>query len=416
MERYYLLIVTNSLHSFMNANSEIAYRVAHYLNDHYNCRIMVLGYDYSGNSKPIKLQDDFTVVPIDSIGKLSAIQQRYTNRFFRLLSIFAHPDCWRYFLIQKFCSCEYRLSVEYARMIRKLLRANQIDCIIGFSYPVEIPKALSYVDTNVPYIVYKLDPWSSHYTLKNRDDEKQDEHLAEEKAAAIITTRLIRKDYPPDTDPSILKKIHVLEFPNIVEIQPGTDAGTFLKGEKIHCVFAGSLYPDIRNPVFTIRLFERLKDDSIVFHLFSMQDYDKFLPCKPPENVLFHGAVDSDTARSVMCAADILVNIGNTIPNQMPSKILTYISLGLPILNVVKISDCPTLSYLQKYPLALNIEETQEPSEEAVEQTRSFILKNRGKRIPFETIKRLYSSCTLEYVGSQVYNIVCSAVEEAGKE
>ncbi len=413
-KRYTVLLVTNSLYPYLNANSEIAYRIAHYLHESCSCSVMVLGFDYSGHYKPTNRPDGFTEIPLKSVTTLCAIRRRNANKFLRRLSILAHPCCYRYLLNQRKYSEEACLQIEFTHTLRKLLRKKKIDCIIGFSNPTPIPKALSSLDTPVPYIEYKLDPWSSHYWFSSREDGLRNERRVDEKAAAIITTRLVKNGYPQDTDAEILKKIRVLEFPNILERRDAVDPGITFEEGKTHCIFGGTLYKDIRNPKFTVDLFARLKDDGIVLHLFSAQR--ACLPKKLPDNVVFHGVVESDVMQRLMSDADILVNIGNTISNQMPSKILTYISLGKPILNMVKIPDCPTLPYLERYPLALNIPETPEPTEEAVEQARRFILGSRGNRIPFETIKEIYHTCTPEYVGDRVYDIICSAVEGGSRE
>ena len=282
--------------------------------------------------------------------------------------------------------------------------------------PTDVLCALSGLRLDVPYIACKLDPWSSHY--KNRDrgeSEAKDEFRADRNAAAIITTMPIKNDYPADTDPEILKKIHVLEFPNVMESHADPSLALFHDGEKTHCVFAGGLYEDIRNPAYAIRLFGRMKDDGVVLHLFGKL-YGDALPEKLPENVIHHGTVGTETAQACMQAADALVNIGNAVKNQMPSKLLTYISFGSPILNIVKRTDCPTLPYLEKYPLALNVPETPELSDETVERVRSFIMQNRGKHLPFDTIKSSYASCTLDHVGGEVYEIIRGAISKADKK
>ena len=95
---------------------------------------------------------------------------------------------------------------------------------------------------------------------------------------------------------------------------------------------------------------------------------------------------------------DVLINIGNSVLNQMPSKIFEYISSGKPIINVFKSPDCPTLKYLTRYPLALNLFEgeiTEHPAEKAA-AIRAFCRETRGKRVPAEEIQSTFAANTFE--------------------
>ena len=61
------------------------------------------------------------------------------------------------------------------------------------------------------------------------------------------------------------------------------------------------------------------------------------------------GRVDKDTARRYISEADILVNIGNTVDNMLPSKVLECVSSGKRVLNLCQIENCPSLPYFEKY-------------------------------------------------------------------
>jgi hypothetical protein len=54
-----------------------------------------------------------------------------------------------------------------------------------------------------------------------------------------------------------------------------------------------------------------------------------------------------------MREADILVNIGNDAPYQLPSKVVEYISMGKPILNVAKIEEDSSREFFKAYPVSL---------------------------------------------------------------
>ena len=103
------------------------------------------------------------------------------------------------------------------------------------------------------------------------------------------------------------------------------------------------------------------------------------------------------------------MNIGNAVDNQMPSKIFEYISTGKPIINIFKSTDCPTLKYLGRYPLVLNIHEAEIRKDPAgcVSRVQAFCRGHRGERVPAEETKRLYAANTFEAFTESI----CRAIE-----
>ena len=56
--------------------------------------------------------------------------------------------------------------------------------------------------------------------------------------------------------------------------------------------------------------------------------------------------------------SDIIINIGNNIINQVPSKIFEYIESKKVILNIASIENDTSKFYLEKYDLAILINES----------------------------------------------------------
>ena len=53
--------------------------------------------------------------------------------------------------------------------------------------------------------------------------------------------------------------------------------------------------------------------------------------------------------------ADVLINIGDNIPYQLPSKVVEYASTGKPILNIMENETDNSIKYFNNYPIILNI-------------------------------------------------------------
>ena len=165
-----------------------------------------------------------------------------------------------------------------------------------------------------------------------------------------------------------------------------------MPGDKINLLFCGWLYSDIRSPKFFLDLARELDERfRIVFMgrecelLRQRFDFDTRAEVVTLPNQPYQVALNA------MANADILINIGNSVPVHMPSKTLEYINARKPLVNFHKLPDCPTLHYTKRYPLCLNIYEGSAPDPEGFIR---FCLENRGKTAPKPEIP----DCTPEYI------------------
>ena len=419
-----ILIITGALYPNMTVTSEISYRIAHVLSCNYNCEITIMGYRNNDNSCDVSNPYRFNTVNVSPIDCKIRVGEEYKNYILdnglkpenriKKMQLIISDRKYRNLFIKYKKNCTRNNEKEYYKYLRRMELEGIYDCIIAFFHPIDPISAVVRLKPNVPTIFYKLDPWSTDSNEKKIESTRKKEERADSFSNAIVTTRAIANEYkngllsiPNNTC------VYALDFPNIVQYKKTLKKLQEVKKETINCVFTGSFYEGIRSPDYVLDLFSLLGDGrNIVFHIFG--NYEFFFRFNDlPNYIIYHGRVSSEDSIGIMQDADILVNIGNTTINQFPSKIITYISLGKPIINIIKRTDCPTLPYMEKYPLALNILETPEPTEEDIARVREFILTNRGKHIPFETIKELYYDCTPEYVGGKVYEIICKVVEES---
>lgn len=402
-----VLVITNYLYPELKANSEIAYRLGDELKKKFNTDVSILG---MGKHRQIVSPYEVMQYPICALYKCTQIEnESITIR--RLVKYLLNPDV---FILKLSAKANGRTveQLAYEKAIRRILRGKRIDCIIGFAQPNWLPELLSEMTLSVPYIVYRLDPYFSHYNNVGVAQNKSLE--ADINAAALIVTELMYKEYRALNDEAILSHIHWLEFPNLRQLNPTAKMNrTELYSGKVNCVFMGNLYKDIRNPQYTINLFRTLADTNIVLHIFGGFFGDKCIEVdKLPPNVIYHGTVSPDEAEAITVKADILLNIGNTVTNQMPSKIITYIASGIPIINIVKHKQCPTLAFTERYPLALNLIENEESVGEVRDKVLAFCRNNTGVRIPFQDIVDIYKSCTPEYVAEKLHEIICEVIDD----
>ncbi len=290
----------------------------------------------------------------------------------------------------------------YGREIRKAVSVSSYDAIVSFSAPIPAHGCASRLtgETGVPWIAVCLDPYFSHliFGTEGLEERKKREERIMEPAAQILMT------YPTDrhyrqAGVSFGDRITGVEMPGIEPRKPDRQAPDAETGRSVcRCCFFGSMYREIRDPRPAVSLLAAAGDG--IEARFAGKIVDGTEAAFFPEGCgcRYLGELAGEALAKEYAEADILVNIGNTVDNQMPSKIFEYISTGKPILNLYKRPDCPTLKYLSVYPAALNISETEirERPAESTEKVREFCRAYRGKRVPAEETARLYAANTFE--------------------
>lgn len=286
----------------------------------------------------------------------------------------------------------------------KRISAEDFDVVVAVMGRFEVASAIMNYKIKHPkvkVVLYQVDPCLSNdffdsSTYKERlDFEKKLYEISDR----IITTPVLLEESKQIYPQKITDKMVSMEFPNVVPVK----ASDINKNDFIRCLFTGNIYGNFRNPQYTLRLFDKSESSIKLEVIGSVKPELK----KEFElhNVLYHGPKSLDETRKELLSADILVNIGNKMLNQVPSKLFEYISYGKPIVNVCKNRNCPTLPYLAKYPYALNLFEEEENFEEQAKKLNSFILENYQKRmLPDETTKA-FETCTPQYCANQMLEI-----------
>lgn len=261
-------------------------------------------------------------------------------------------------------------------------------------------------------VLYSMEPFSSALAVHGLKGVKKYLYLMDPPAAALNTpatplrermlSRLLAAQTAVLTTPFIRDALQArgiranyreVGFPMLIPnpILP-TEEDVPMPADRINLLFCGWLYSDIRSPKVFLDIARHLDERfRIVFMgrecelLRERFDFDTgaeviTLPNQPYQ-----------VALNAMAGADILINIGNSVPVHMPSKTLEYINARKPMVNFHKLPDCPTLHYTKRCPLCLNIYEGGEPNPA---EFIDFCLKNRGKTAPKPNIP----DCTPNYI------------------
>ena len=416
-----IAIITNTFHPVSNANSIILENLAENFKEK-NMTVTIIVpntvRNFSENYKGMTVHYVVVGTPFKSI---KGIINSKNNILYKLLDLNVQVILRMIDKIHALDEMNFsKLNIARGiKKIYKIIENEKIDTLIS-CYPSFVPHLIAKECKikflhKINWIAYYLDPFSSNtYFVKKQLKYEQIEFDTLKYTDKIILTDLMVKDFKGCCLKKYLDKCIPVNFPNISDKIGALKKDITKENDVITCVFIGAIYQSIRNPEFFIDLFKKTnKNLKVIFvgYIYNggIEWFNRLIE-NTREKIDFKGPVLKENINNIFSDADILINIGNSISNQMPSKIFDYISSGKPIVNIYKLKHCPTLKYLNNYPLCLNIFEEDGITDETVEKFEKFCIENKGKRIAFSEIEKEYYDCTPKYVAEQFIRSIESEV------
>ena len=186
-------------------------------------------------------------------------------------------------------------------------------------------------------------------------------------------------------------------------ITPNLPEGNAPKDNRIHLLYCGWLYSEIRSPRYFLDIVSRLDERfEVTFMGRECELLQERFPIQTKAKLITFPNQPYEAALQAMADADIMINIGNSVPVHMPSKTLEYINTGKPFVNFYKMDDCPTLYYTKRYPLCLNMSEKDGDIDAAARRFVAFCLENKGKTADRGFIESEYADCTPQYIARKI--------------
>jgi glycosyltransferase involved in cell wall biosynthesis len=321
--------------------------------------------------------------------------------------------------------------IPASRLAVRLASSNDYDWIISVSHPFtghlvgylarrHCPDARWLVDIGDPFSMMREPATNNHFLYRslNRWIERRVIHGADE---ICVTTEQTRQLYLHHFSVSVNK---ITVVPPLLSL-PDTSISTARSaGEALKMVFVGTLYLHLRNPQFLLNLHaalsEKINTAKIELHFYgALNDCTHLLEPyldSTRTGVFVHGLVSRAEVTSAMEYADVLVNIGNRSESQLASKVIEYMAMGRPILNIVNIDGDISSAVLFDYPSVLqvrNIDDT--VSNVVLIEARDFLLAPPPVTQNYiEFIKDRYSSRS---VLQQYFSVMenSSSIEESVK-
>lgn len=156
---------------------------------------------------------------------------------------------------------------------------------------------------------------------------------------------------------------------------------------KINILFAGYLY-ELRDPTSFFQTLDQHLFDNVVCWLcggITAQNLKivNFYEEKYPGHIHVLGNIPHEQLGALYQQADFLLNVGEKNPNVIAGKIFEYMATGKPILSTVPDGGNTATAYLQRYPAALLLPESEDVEKAAV-RLEIFFNQWRGKNLCFE--------------------------------
>lgn len=305
---------------------------------------------------------------------------------------------------------------EFKKYLRALFEKENFDIVVGVAGCYEMAIAAQEISEEkyIPYVLYQVDPFTDNimFSPKSASKRMAIEKKLYRRSQKVFTTEIILSKMKKRMSKEELLNTEVMEFPGV--------SIDFSKGDRqqacdgIDCVFTGRVYRGVRNPTYIIKMFKEFPQNIRLklYGVTAKELKDSFSIETLPNNVICYGLVSVEEAENAMKNADILVNIGNIMLNQVPSKLFGYISTGKPLLNVCANHECPSKQYLEQYPYAMSIDETQSCDDVTVKKVKEFLTGNAGKMCNLHEIEVLYEKCTPKYAASQMQAAFIRAYKE----
>lgn len=253
------------------------------------------------------------------------------------------------------------------------------------------------------YVLYQVDPLQENSAFKEIDSTWIESYERElySQADHVFTTRIIyemkkKKRWS-------MENVTAVDFP-CVDMSLSTRTSSLKKDEgEIRCIYAGLLNEKVRDATVTLKILSKIKSHYISFYFIGsgQEELLRQYSTGPLAGRLhIMGSMPAHECEDWLLSADILLIIGNNTVNQVPSKIFTYMSYGLPIVATCKSQECPARKYLQEIPNAFIAEESEKDIDCLSTQIEDFIKSHANMRLTRQQIEQYANNYTPEHIVS----------------
>lgn len=295
-------------------------------------------------------------------------------------------------------------------LLRQLHEERPVDAVFSVCSPFAAhcaAEAFKRENPNVRWCAYTVDPYAADSRIRPLFYSKARLAARECAVSARADVLLLSEEvYAARADlrscaPDCRRLPYLL--PKVSEAPLQT--AEFSSGQ-INCVYAGRFYPKLRDPEPMLQAFHAASDPDIRLHLYSTGCEDTVERYAAQDGrILLHAPVPHEKIGEIYQSADCLINVENSTPEFLPSKLFEYIAACRPI---VSFGSGQSRELLRKHPKALHISD----AEDAKRDLQTFLKTNRGVRIPAAEIETIYG----RHCPDSIRRLLAAALSADGKD
>ena len=292
------------------------------------------------------------------------------------------------------------LIQAYYKCLCKLNEQEKIDAVIGIYFPLESAEALRLFTKSHPEvktILYELDSIGDGIGTKNAILKKACDRMyvcwlnkVYNAVDAVFVMQTHKEYWMRVFGDKYGEKMRLADIPVLVEkklpmVAPNEDA-------PVSFIYAGLIEKAYRSPEYLLACLTELKKTmDFKFSFYSKGDCEDMIARVSDKigGITQNGYVPQDELDKAIATTDFLVSIGNSVSRSLPSKIITYLAYGKPIIHFSSQSDDVCNEYLMKYPLALVIDQSM-PILETCKKIMDFLTSAKDEKVDFEQIKDIF--------------------------
>lgn len=377
---------------YISANTSIAYTIGEELAGRQGIEVVYIGRRQDESQRDVT---EYRGVPIRFLNELP----------------WAPPTLWQN-RAAKILGQGWLLRTDIAAL-KRIAAEERFDALICFTAPNEDAYIAYYAKLDIPVYLYQLDPF---YNLMTEcEDKRLKRHFVKmlNRFEGLFTTDYLWNGYTQDNRITpYLTKIEPMKFPKLVHTVE--ENHTWNAPNKLSLLYMGTVSGQWQNIDVLAELqkcMELMAGTPVKFNLcgsVAQEDIERL----DKIGIVYTGYLGQKDLAEEMDRADVLINVGNTKPysNQLRSKIVDYVATGRPILNITQFDECPTASFLEPYPLKLVVSREELNVKVGRERVVAFLREMRGKRVPWEDVRKLYKEYTPEYVADKLMTVITKGV------
>ena len=297
------------------------------------------------------------------------------------------------------------------KAVEKVCKKEKYNAVIAVSAPYYIMQAVAEANITSHKMALQLDPFTNNYTLTSRfkNRRRKIEIKTNKKLCAVFAGDYMYDDLitvvPNGNGDIVSTPLPGLICENMVEQAEKRKIDNKIDNKKVNFIFVGQFYEEIRNPHYLLELFTALPS-SYILHIVGGgcdKEFEKYTQILG-ERLVRHGWVSKNEANAFIEQFDILINVNNTITNQLPSKIFEYISTGKPILNICKFDECLSRPYMDRYNNGISVVEKQTLLEDNVGKINAFVENHLNTVLGKDEILENFERNTDVYVAKLIFD------------